>query len=180
MLQFLNLPGYGGSGPKHWQTLWEKIDPVFMRVEQKNWKHPVCSEWVATLDAKMTESADQVVLVAHSLACLLVAHWAKAASPRNLAKVTGAFLVGIPDTGAAVFPEAALGFAPLPLDPLPFPSLIVASTDDPYGTSEFARQCARAFGGGIVILGARGHINSDSGLGVWDEGRKLLDAFTLL
>ncbi len=179
MLHYFNLPGYGGSGPKHWQTLWEKMDPTFERVEQQNWKHPVCSEWVATLDAKVTASAGPIILVAHSLACLLVAHWAVVASPGNVAKVTGAFLVGFPDTGSSVFPEAALDFAPLPLNPLPFPSLIVASTDDPYGTPEFARQCARAFGGGIVILGARGHINGDSGLGTWEEGRKLLDAFTL-
>jgi len=171
---------------------------TFVRVEQKDWNQPVREEWVGTLEAAVDKAGDHVILVAHSLACLLVAHWAAAASatigassaigasasigvkPRNRMKVKGAFLVGMVDPDCPAFPKAAGSFTPVSFRPLPFPSLIVASTDDPYGTPEFARYCARAWGGGIVLIGAKGHINAESGLGTWEEGRRLLDSFTLL
>jgi uncharacterized protein len=180
MLEYLILPGYGGSGPKHWQSYWEKMDSSFVRVEQKDWEHPICSEWVATLEARISSAPDALVLVAHSLACLLVAQWARTTSSRNHQKVRGAFLVGVPNPDSPAFPIEAVTFGPVPMNPLPFPSLIVVSSDDPFGTPEFARACARAWGGGITNIGAKGHINAESKLGSWNEGRKLLDAFTLL
>jgi predicted alpha/beta hydrolase family esterase len=177
MMEFLVMPGYGGSGPKHWQTHWEKMDPIFRRVEQKDWEHPVCAEWTAALEAAVAASGKDVILVAHSLACLLVAHWASAAPRASLGKIRGAFLVAVPDPGGPAFPQAAKGFAPVPQKQLPFASFIVASTDDPYADVEFARGCARAWGGGLTVIGAKGHINAESGLGAWAEGRRLLDAF---
>jgi predicted alpha/beta hydrolase family esterase len=66
------------------------------------------------------------------------------------------------------------GFDHFPPDPLPFPSIVVASTDDPYGSVEFAQSCAQAWGSRFVDAGARGHINADSGLGDWPEGYALL------
>lgn len=179
MIEFLTLPGYGNSGPKHWQTHWEKMDPAFRRVEQQDWDRPDRAQWVETLEAAVASAGPDVILVAHSLACLLVPHWAGVAARRTREKVKGAFLVAVPDPESPAFPQAATGFAPVPAAALPFPSLIVASADDPYASTEFARSCARAWGGGLTVIGARGHINAESGLGAWSEGRRLLDAFTV-
>jgi predicted alpha/beta hydrolase family esterase len=179
MLEYLILPGYGGSGPKHWQTHWEKMDETFTRIEQKDWDRPDRAEWVEALDNGIARAGDSVILVAHSLACLLVAHWAvPGTNAPHRRKVKGAFLVAVPDPDEAAFPEAARSFAPVPMLPLPFSTLIIASSDDPYASPDFARRCASAWGGGVIVVGAKGHINAESGLGSWEEGRRMLDSFT--
>lgn len=172
--EFLILPGYEGSGPAHWQTLWEKEDPAFRRVEQRDWDHPVRDEWVTALEKAVAASGADIVLVAHSLACLLVAHWAQSAPAASLGKIKAAFLVAVADPAGPSFPAAVVGFEPLPERPLPFPALLVASADDPYGPLEFSRRCARAWGTALAEIGAKGHINSGSGLGDWPEGKALL------
>ena len=174
MLRFLILPGYGGSGPQHWQTLWEALDPAFRRVEQKDWNHPVASEWVETLEHAVAESDGEVVLVAHSLACLLVSHWAAKSGPTVKAKVKAALLVGPVDPAGPAFPKDAVGFDPVPAGPLPFRSLVVASTNDPYATVEFCLRCSQGWESRFEVIGPKGHINAASGLGEWDEGRSLL------
>ncbi|MCD6024714.1 MAG: hypothetical protein K0Q91_1630 [Fibrobacteria bacterium] len=172
----LILPGYGGSGPLHWQTLWEKAYPGFTRVEEKDWEAPHCGEWVETLEAAVRRSGPDTVLVAHSLACLQVAHWVAHRAFRSMSAspVRAAFLVAPPDPDGPVFPAAARGFSPVPLGPLPFPALVVGSTNDPYAEAAFTEACARAWGARFVSAGPLGHINADSGLGEWREGMGLL------
>jgi len=58
----------------------------------------------------------------------------------------------------------------MPLAKLPFPSIVVSSTDDEYVRPERAKEFARAWGSRLVDVGARGHINSASGLRAWPEG----------
>ena len=67
------LPGIGNSGPGHWQTLWEQRNPSFVRVQQRDWDSPVCHDWVISLEHAVRAHSADVVLVAHSLGCLLVA-----------------------------------------------------------------------------------------------------------
>ncbi|HSU93561.1 MAG TPA: alpha/beta hydrolase, partial [Gemmatimonadaceae bacterium] len=57
---------------------------------------------------------------------------------------------------------------------LPFPSIVVASTNDEYVTIERARFFANAWGSSFVNIGEAGHINSASDLGNWPRGRELL------
>ena len=59
---------------------------------------------------------------------------------------------------------------PMPFRPFAFPSIVVASTNDPYASFEYAKSCALAWGGRFVSAGAVGHINANSGLGQWREG----------
>lgn len=172
-VEYLVLPGYGGSGPLHWQTLWE-ADPAFLRVEQRDWEHPDRADWVRKLEMAVSRPGPDRVLVAHSLACLLVAHWAGSAAPASLSRVKGAFLVAPPDPAGPEFPASAAGFAPIPAERLPFPSVLVASTDDPYAAPAFAVRCAAGWGSRLVEVGPKGHINAASGLGAWEEGRLLL------
>ena len=173
-VQALILPGLYDSGPGHWQTLWEESDPTCRRVNQAEWDRPRCADWVATLDDAVAHSADPVVLVAHSSACGLVAHWARDASSANLARVRGALLVAPSDPEGPNYPEGPTGFAPMPLARLPFPSIVVASRDDEYVTIERAREYAEAWGSELVDMGDAGHINGSSGLGSWPVGYGLL------
>jgi len=169
---YLILPGYGNSGPEHWQSLWEAANPAFRRIEQRDWGRPVCAEWVAALEQAVANSGPNTVLVAHSLACLLVVHWA--ASTRL--PIKAALLVAVPDPLGANFPSDALGFAPLPKQPLPFLSQMVASSDDPFSDQEYSQACAAAWGSRWMSIGAAGHINGSSGLGDWPQGLQLLRA----
>jgi uncharacterized protein len=172
-MKFLNVPGYSDSGPDHWQTLWESAFPSFARVQQDDWDHPERGSWVRRLDHAVA-AAGEVVLVAHSLGCATVAHWARGEEP---GQVRAAFLVAPADVERPGFLPDAVGFSPLPLDPLPFPSLVVASEDDEYLSPRRARHLAAAWGSQLVTVGRRGHINSASGLGAWQEGQAILSQF---
>lgn len=167
----LILPGLFNSGPEHWQSRWESAHPEFHRVMQDDWERPRCSDWIARLDAAVA-AAPAAVLVAHSSSCALIAHWAARPSSRF---VKGALLVAPSDPEAPSYPAGPTGFAPVPLRPLPFPSILVASTDDPFVTLERARAFAGAWGSRFVNAGNAGHINSQSGLGDWPAGLTLLE-----
>jgi uncharacterized protein len=167
----LIFPGIGNSGPQHWQSLWESAHPDFVRVQQHDWDKPVCEEWVATLEAAVKQAGPRVVLVAHSLGCLTIAHWAS--GPHS--PVAGALLVAVPDPNGPNCPPNVMGYSLTPTQPLPFPSTVVISADDPYGSAEHAERLARAWGSRVVNIGNRGHINASSGLGEWREGYELLE-----
>ena len=166
----LIVPGIGNSGPGHWQTLWEREHPDWRRVQQRDWDHPICPEWVQRLDDAISRLSAPPLLIAHSIGCLVVARWAG----RSSAKARAAFLVAVPDPAGPRFPPTAEGFQPVPSEALPFPSLVVASSDDPFGSVAFATRCAEQWGSGFVEIGAAGHINADSGLGDWPAGKALL------
>lgn len=162
----LILPGIGNSGPDHWQSRWEMANPSFARIQQRDWNRPVCSEWMEVLENTLASVSTDVVLVAHSLACALVAHWAG----QTKLNTKGALLVAPPNPDGPNFPKEAVGFSPLPTKSLAFPSIVVASANDPYGSLEFARSVASAWGSRFVAIGPAGHINSNSGLGEWNDG----------
>jgi predicted alpha/beta hydrolase family esterase len=52
--------------------------------------------------------------------------------------------------------------------------MVVASENDEYISLEQAQKYAEAWGSRLVNIGAKGHINSSSGLGDWEEGLALL------
>lgn len=166
----LILPGIGNSGPQHWQSVWERTNASFVRVQQRDWDRPVCEEWLGVLEQSVARVGAGAVLVAHSLACLLVARWAAGTTLR----VAGALLVAPPNPDGPNFPKEAVGFSPVMIKPFAFPSIVVASSNDPYGPLEFTHSCASAWGSRFVHIGAAGHINSESGLGEWREGFSLL------
>ena len=172
-LPVLLLPGIGGSGPDHWQSHWERTDPDMTRFAPSDWDRPELADWCEALDRAVEALDRPPILVAHSLACLLVAHWAAARGT----PVAGAMLAAVPDPAGQVFPDEARSFAQVPEQPLPFPSLIVASADDPYGTVDYSKRRARQWGSRLIALGPLGHINAGSNLGDWPEGRDILTSF---
>jgi len=171
----LILPGYGDSGPDHWQSHWERADPTFRRVIQDDWLLPKLVDWMTRLEEEVAACATLPVLAAHSLACSLVAHWAI----RPGARAAGALLVAPADVDSrAHTADEVRNFSPVPLVPLPFPSIVVASTDDPFVTPVRAAAFARAWGSRLVTVEHAGHLNADAGFGPWPEGRRLLAELT--
>ena len=167
----LMVPGLWDSGPEHWQSRWEADEPTWCRVQQENWDRPRCPEWVQTLDEAVQSAGVPVVIAAHSLGCVAVGHWA-----RRGRRIQGALLVAPADVEAPSCPDGPEGFAPIPLAPLPFPSIVVASSDDPYVSLPRARFFADAWGSAFVEMGPLGHINAESGIGRWEKGRRLLSS----
>jgi predicted alpha/beta hydrolase family esterase len=167
----LIIPGLYNSGPEHWQSHWERARGDCLRVEQRDWDTPTRADWVATLDAAVSTMRGPPVLVAHSTGCATVAHWAATAG----ARARGALLVAPSDPEAPSYPPGPVGFSPMPMAKLPFPTIVVASDDDEYVTPERAAAFAHAWGARLVRLGRAGHINSGSGLGSWLDGQRLLE-----
>jgi len=171
-LEVLILPGLGGSGPAHWQTRWEAVHG-YERLEQTSWDAPSCDAWLSALDARVKRAPRPMIFAAHSLACVLVARWARTTGGRGCA---AALLVAPADVeDPAHTPPETHDFAPIPRSPLPFPSLVIASTNDPFMTIQRARALAGAWRAGFVDLGPCGHINAESGLGDWPAGHAWLE-----
>jgi predicted alpha/beta hydrolase family esterase len=171
----LTVPGLDGSGPQHWQTLWERRLPRCERVQMGDWAYPQRSKWVRRLDQEIRSSPAAVLIAAHSLGCLAVAWWAKERwSLSYQDRVTGALLVAPPDVERGARRERMDSFVPIPREPLPFPSLLVASRDDPYARFETSSRIAAMWGSELIDAGSIGHINTNSGIAEWAEGARLL------
>lgn len=164
----LVVPGWQNSGPEHWQSQWQAQQPDWQRVMQRDWLTPQLADWVAALDAAIVAATQPVLLVAHSLGCILTAWWA--AHTRHAAKVRGALLVAPGDVERPDLAAQIHGWAPIARQPLPFPALLVGSRNDPYCSLERAEALAQSWGARFVDYGERGHINAESGLGDWAEG----------
>lgn len=168
----LLLPGWQNSDALHWQSQWEALYG-YERLQQHDWQRPLRGDWSARLQETVVDSAQPVVLVAHSLGCVLTAWWA-AHSPLARTRVLGALLVAPADTEAEPVAAQLPGWQPVAQARLPFPSIVVASQDDPYCGWDRSQHFAQAWGAELVDLGPAGHINTASGLGRWDAGHALL------
>lgn len=166
-VRVLSLPGWNGSGPEHWQSRWERLDARVTRIEQASWTEPSLEQWRARVVAELTEPT---VLVGHSLGAALIAHVAETSAA---AHVVGALLVAPPELSRPELPASVRAFE-WPQRRLPFPSTLVASTDDTFGSFAHAAALASRLGATLVNAGPRGHLNADSGLGTWPEGWELL------
>jgi hypothetical protein len=173
MTDIIILPGIGGSDERHWQTHWEKTHPNFRRFAPANWDKPDLRDWLASLDHAVSVCLEPPILVAHSLSCLLAAHWNETCRH----PIAGAFLVAVPDPNGARFPAEARQFRSVPKRPLNFPALIIASSNDPFATLGYTRSLAADWGAALIEMGHLGHVNGNSNLGEWQEGLHLLNAF---
>jgi serine hydrolase len=175
-VDILIVPGWLNSGPDHWQSRWESKLKTARRIEQDDWHAPDRDEWVANIVKAVSEASRPAVLVAHSLGVIAVAH---AAQKLTEGSVAGAFLVapadvdntqGWPANQGKVWPEGSFGFTPVPMQRLPFPSLLLAAADDPYCSQARAKAFAGAWGANFVDVGQAGPIADQSGHGPWPDG----------
>ncbi|RZL60890.1 MAG: serine hydrolase family protein [Variovorax sp.] len=169
--RILLLPGWQNSDADHWQSRWERLHGD-LRVEQHEWMRPRRGDWSARLEEEVLAAPGTVALVAHSLGCILAAAWA--AHSQNTAKVRAALLVAPGDLERDDLRQMIPGWAPIVRQRLPFPSMLIGATDDPYCAAGRSRQLAADWGAAFVDAGPRGHLNSESGLGDWPEGRRYL------
>lgn len=163
------VPGWRNSGVGHWQSLWAERLPRVLRVHQDDWITPSKHAWVQGLSKTIECTEGAVVVVAHSLGCITTTHLPSEVASR----IQGALLVAPAD------PErrGVLGdFAPVPYQKLPYHSIVVASTNDPFCPARLAGAYARAWGSEFVRLNDAGHINVDSGHGEWPLGLALLQS----
>jgi uncharacterized protein len=173
MMTILIVPGLNGSGPGHWQTLWEH-QYRFKRVEQRDWENPDAVVWVETLDAAIREQSEKVIIIAHSLGCWATIRWAASVADSK-DRVQSALLVAPPDIeSSALLPKSAFEFGYRQKGSLPFPSILVGSENDPHMLLDRARELAVSTGSCFVNAGFVGHINIDSGHGPWLQGEELL------
>jgi uncharacterized protein len=164
----LILPGWLNSGPDHWQSRWERTHG-YQRVEQHDWQRPLRGDWIARLEDVLLSCTEPAVLVAHSLGCLTAAAWA--AHSQNTYLVKAALLVAPPDTAREDIGQMLPGWSidKLPLQKLPFKAVVFASSDDPFCGIDQAERFASNWGATFIDIGARGHINADSGLDDWPQ-----------
>lgn len=149
----------GNSGPGHWQSIWQEKHPEFQRVEQNNWDEPLLIEWIVNLEDHLNRVEGEKIIVAHSLGCIISV---EVISGRD--DIAGAMLVAPADLEATEEPGH------IPLKKLDFPSVVVASENDPWVTLDRAQTMASAWDCEFVNIGEAGHINVDSGYGEWSEG----------
>jgi len=163
------VPGWRNSGPGHWQSLWTERLEGIERVEQDNWVAPSKEAWVGTLAKNILAQPGPVVVVAHSLGCIATTHL----PPEAAGRIQGALLVAPADPERR---SVLSDFAPVPYQKLPYRSVLVASSNDPYCPIRLAGAYARAWGSEFVRLQNAGHINVESGFGEWPLGIALLQS----
>ncbi len=170
----LTVPGLDNSGPTHWQSIWERELDDCERVDLGAWDKPNRNGWVNKLNFAVRDAGRPVILVAHSLGCHAVAWWAAMERPGFANPVIGALLVAPPELDVAPIDSRLTSFGPAPRMPLPFPSIVAASHDDPYIQFHRARRLAQFWGSRLADAGTAGHINAESDLGAWHFGQFLL------
>lgn len=175
MVKTLILPGLNGSGDSHWQRIWARECPDCEVVEQENWTCPDLDQWKAALERRLANISDSVHLVAHSLGCILAANLARSTHAQ---KIRSAFLVAPCDMQVVeTLHPCAVHLGEGPDAPLPFPSLVVGSTNDPYITTDNLLRQADIWGSETKVLGSVGHINVASGFGRWQKGYHIFADF---
>lgn len=165
----LIVPGWRDSGPGHWQSLWADSLAGAQRTQQDDWVAPSRQAWVGSLARQILAIDGPVVIAAHSLGCIATTQLPADAA----ARIQGALLVAPADPERR---SVLADFAPVPYQPLPYRSVLVASSNDPYCPVRTAGAYARAWGSEFVRLQNAGHINVESGFGDWPLGLALLQS----
>lgn len=165
MSRILVVPGLRNSGPTHWQSWIENLLPNTHRVEQQDWTKTCLSDWAANVRASIDAADDKVWIIAHSFGCLATV----TAGFVRPERIRGALLVAPADPARFNVPSALLE------ESLAFPSLVVASTNDPWVKASVAEKWAGKWGSRFLDIGAAGHINVESGHGPWPLGLELFE-----
>lgn len=173
----LIVPGLRDHVADHWQTLLAaelsraRIVPPLEREKLD------LAARVAAIEAELAHLDGPVVIVAHSGGVPMVLHWTR----KHSRKIRGALLATPADIDMPLPPGyptrddlSANGWLPLPREPLPFPSIVAASTNDALASFDRVSQMARDWGSTLIDIGAVGHLNPASGFGPWPRAREFI------
>ncbi len=166
-LTVLLVPGIQDSGPEHWQSCWRQRHPHWLRITQRNWQDPDLDGWVAAIRRELGEQRSHLLLIGHSFGAL--SSWYFASQFPGV--VAGVVLVAPAEPVRFELEERILA------TPLPVPSLLFASHNDPLLAFSRARYWAQAWGSELVDVGEGGHINAQSGFGAWPHGLQRIGQF---
>lgn len=173
----LIVPGLRDHVAEHWQTLLHARLAKVRAVAPLQVNGLDCNARVEAIQRELEQIDGEVILVAHSAGVLMVAHWAA----RYQRPIKGALLAAPPDLQAqwpAAYPSPqslhANGWTPLPVTPLPFPSIVAASSNDHLASLDAATAMANGWGSQLINLGAVGHLNPAAGFGPWPQAETLI------
>jgi uncharacterized protein len=174
----LFVPGLRDRVAGHWQTHMAAAIPGSITVEPLTENRLSRAARVAALDAALNEIEGDVLIVAHSAGVLTTAFWDLAATR----KIRGALLVTPADVERPLpegYPKLdeliAGGWSPMPRSQLRFPSIVVASRNDPLADFDRTAALASRWGAELHDAGEVGHLNPAAGFGPWPEGFELLE-----
>ncbi|MEZ5776439.1 MAG: alpha/beta hydrolase [Hyphomicrobiaceae bacterium] len=168
-LDLLIVPDGAGLDSDHWQARWVRQLRTARTVEVWELAQGGDAARTAALARAVAAAERPVMLVGHGLGALAIV---KAAPALAGARIAGALLVAPTDWNLPAISQvlARAGFPPVSSDPLPFPSLVVASRNDPLIGFETAQGFAFDWGSDFADAGEAGHIDAASGHGPWPEG----------
>ena len=179
----LIVPGLRDHVPEHWQTHLqhelERRGTAVACVPRRPNEKLSCELWIQAIETTLATLAGPVVLVAHSGGVVMVAHWAQA----HRRQIHGALLATPADLETPLPPGYPSrddlqrhGWLPIPRLPLPFWSIVAASSNDPLARYERVMELASAWRSELVELGEVGHLNPASGYGPWPQAVELVTA----
>ena len=173
----LIIPGLRDHVTEHWQTILEACLVKVRSVPPVQTNKLNCAQRVAAIQAQLASIEGPVILVAHSAGVLMTVHWAA----KHQHAIQGALLVTPPDLNIrwpAKYPSSDTlrleGWDPLPNQILPFPSIVVASTNDPLASLAAVMDMAKTWGSQLVNLGEVGHLNPAAGFGPWPQAEQFI------
>lgn len=161
----LIVPGLHGSGENHWQSWFERQLSDTVRVHQSDWSEPHLPRWAGAVRREIDHAVGEIWIVAHSFGCLAAAH----AATDYQERIAGALFVAPAD------PDKFSVSTMLPNYRFSFPSVMVATTNDPWMRLIKAAYWAEQWGSHLINIGAAGHINPDSGFGPWPDGLEIFE-----
>lgn len=174
----LFVPGLRDHIEDHWQTHAARAIPGSVTVPPLEVDRLSLAARVAALDAALRAIEGEVILAAHSAGCLMVAKWAM----RPTGQVCGALLATPADVETplpAGYPTLEQlsdgGWLPIAREPLPFPTKVIASRNDPLARFERVAALADCWEAELVDAGEVGHLNPAAGYGPWADALPLIE-----
>lgn len=168
------VPGLGGPHPDHWQSRWGGRLSTARHVEQHDWHVPHPEAWSERIASAVAAATRPAIILAHGLGAIATV-WAAPSFVSGV--VRGAFLVAPVDVERPELDQHVHAFSPLPREKLVFPTLLVASRNDPLCAYDRAGDFARSWGAELIDAGEAGRLDSESGHGPWPEGLMRLAGF---
>jgi uncharacterized protein len=174
----LIVPGLRDEVADHWQTLLARRLDRVRTMAPMGRENLDCAARVRAIEREAQAIDGPVILVAHSGGVVMVVHWAR----QTRRTIHGALLATPPDFDRpmpAGYPAVQElrdgGWLPVPREPLPFPSIVAASWNDPLARYDRVAGLAAAWRSRLVDLGYVGHLNPAAGFGDWPRGMSLIE-----